>query len=95
MRVGRSARIAGMDEQPDENPYRAPQTSSPIARRRLPPSFWLGVVGMAGQFAALQVARNLMPTRWAAYIVGALLGIAFFLAVIGLIRKFRPDWVTR
>jgi hypothetical protein len=77
----------------DDNPYEAPQTSSPVLKRRRPANLWLGIVGVAGQFVGLQIARYLMPTRLTAYVVGAFLGGAFFLAVIFFVRTFRPELI--
>ena len=75
----------------DENPYAAPQASTPVARRTLPPNLWFGVVGVAGQFVAYRIAASLPIPKWAALLAGAVVGALFFLVVAFAVRTLRRN----
>jgi hypothetical protein len=86
--------MARMDEKPDENPYRAPQTDSPVARRSVPPNVWIAVVIVAGHFAANRMAFLLPIPIWAVFLVGVIAGTVIFLAVVLAVKTFRPHWLN-
>src|SRR5688572_630053 len=79
----------------DENPYRAPQTDSPVAKRSLPPRIWFGVACVAGQLAAYRIASLLPVPKWAVYLVSFIVWTAFVMAFVFVVRSFRPNLLKR
>ena len=73
----------------DENPYAAPQASTPVARRTLPPNLALAVITVASQVVAYRIAFSFPIPKWAAYLIGALVGALFFMVVIFVLRTIR------
>ena len=78
-----------MDEKPDDNPYRAPQTRSPVARREFTPNLWIGVVCVALQIVSIQIAKFLPVNWWTVYVIGYVLGLASCLLFVAIVRRLR------
>jgi hypothetical protein len=87
--------MARMDDKPDENPYRAPQSDSPAVKRSVSPRIWFGVFCVAGQLAAYRIASLLTVPKWAVYLISFMLWAALVMAIVLMIRTFRPNWLNR
>jgi hypothetical protein len=79
--------MAQMNEILDENPYRAPQTTSQAGKRKLAPRTWWGVAGAGGMLLAWQIIAYTPLEGWSKYLAIWAMGSVVFLLIALLYRS--------